>query len=630
MKKPSPPSLSTQHSALGTSSQHSALTTSLWSLQHRLAPYLFVLPFVLLFLAFMLYPMAQSVVLSARQYAGPRLSRPVGWGNFRFIVTDLVFWRAVLNTVLFAVLFLVLEIPLSLGLAMLLNSPRVRGRNLLRFAFFSPYLVGSVFASVLFMMLLAPKWGLVNRAVGAVLPWVGSDINWRGDALLSVPAVVIAALWLATGQAMIYFLAALQSVDRELYEAAEVDGAGRWARFRHVTLPGIRPVLTYLLLVGTIYSLQLFELPYLFFQGFGPKLGGLTVVGYLFMNGFIGRDIGYASAVGWVLVLLISIVAWAQLRDAVAGSTVGANRGELRVPPYAAQQDTDSAAGLPTSVTLHPRAVFATTVPPLPIPHRAAPDNVVGPAFLRPRSGTQEETTVRGKVLSPNEEPPPRRRGAAKASAPVVKASANTASRRKLYVLLSLVTVMSLTGMLLLVMKSEPVVPDTSFSLMASDSAEGVFRTKVPVRAGRWRSVLIHHSRTASGDATSLADAAGGPVGLADHFVIGNGEGCGDGEVQIGQRWNDQQPAGRPPGLDHVDPACISICLIGDFDRNAPTPAQLSRLRQIVAALQGRLRIGAEQVWLPDVPGSPAGAGRYFPYAPFRQQLARPAPGREP
>ena len=289
-----------------------------WALQQRLAPYLFVLPFVLVFCTFLLYPLAHSVVLSFRQFAGPRVSRFVGLGNYTFMVTDLLFWRAVLNTVLFAVLFLALELPLALGLAMLLNSRRVRGRNALRFAFFSPYLVGPVFASVLFMLLLAPRRGLVNQAIGAVLPWVGSDINWRGNALLALPAVVLAALWLATGQAMIYLLAALQAVDHELQEAAAVDGAGPWGRFRHVTLPAIRPVLKYLVLVGTIYSLQLFELPYLFFQGFGPKASGLTIVGYLFLHGIGVQDLGYASAVGWVLVLLISVVAYLQLRAARA------------------------------------------------------------------------------------------------------------------------------------------------------------------------------------------------------------------------------------------------------------------------------------------------------------------------
>jgi ABC-type sugar transport system permease subunit len=285
-----------------------------WRLQQRAAPYLFVLPFLLLFGVFFLYPLVNSLVLSGRQFVGPRVSRGVGLGNYAFMLRDVGFWLSVLNTFLFAALFLAVELPLSLGLAVLLNSRRVRFRGVFRFAVFSPYLVGSVFASVIFMLLLTPRSGLINRAIGALLPWVGSDINWRGNALLAMPAVVLAALWLSTGQAMIYLLAALQAVDRELYEAAAVDGAGRWARFRHVTLPGVRPVLGFLVLAGTIYALQLFELPFVLFQGFGPRSSAMTVVGYLFANGFINQDIGYASAVGWVLVLLISLVAAAQVK----------------------------------------------------------------------------------------------------------------------------------------------------------------------------------------------------------------------------------------------------------------------------------------------------------------------------
>lgn len=287
----------------------------LWALQARSAPYLFVSPFVLLFGAFLLYPLAQSLILSVYQFSGPRVHRFVGLGNFGFMVRDILFWAAVLNTVEFAVLFLLLQVPLSLGLAMLLNSPRVRFRSLFRFAFFSSYLVGSVFCALIFGQLLSPRTGAVNRLIGTLFPRIGVETNWRGNPNLAVPALVLAALWLSVGQAMIYFLAALQSVDRELYEAAEVDGAGPWQRFRNITLPGIRPVLIYLVLVGTIYSLQLFELPYLFFQqSYGPGGRGLTIVAYLYLHGFQFQDLGYASAVGWVLVILISIIAYVQLR----------------------------------------------------------------------------------------------------------------------------------------------------------------------------------------------------------------------------------------------------------------------------------------------------------------------------
>ncbi|HWP40116.1 MAG TPA: sugar ABC transporter permease [Tepidisphaeraceae bacterium] len=285
-----------------------------WSWQARAAPYVFVAPFLILFLMFLLYPLTRSIVLSFYKSAGPRMSVFIGLDNYAFLLRDWLFWLAVMNTLLYTVLFLSLQIPMSLGLALLLNSKAVRLRNFFRFAFFSSHLVGNVFVAILFMLLLAPRHGLVNRMIGAALPFVGTEINWRGNPALAMPAIVLASLWLSVGYGMIYFLAALQAVDEELYEAAEVDGAGRWQKFWHVTLPGIRPVLVFILLVGTIGSFQLFELPYVFFDGPGPGYAGLTIVMYLYQQGFEAGNIGYAAAIGWVLVLMILVIAIAQLK----------------------------------------------------------------------------------------------------------------------------------------------------------------------------------------------------------------------------------------------------------------------------------------------------------------------------
>jgi ABC-type sugar transport system permease subunit len=295
------------------SASASASAERWWKLQERFAPYLFVAPFVVLFCCFMLYPLGRSIVLSLYKAAGPRELRFVGLDNYRFLMTDRVFWAAVLNTTYFAVLFLTIQIPLSLFLAILLNSPRLRFRNVFRFAFFSPHLVGSVFVAVIFGMLLASRHGLVNKFIGTVFPFIGSELNWFGKPELAMPAVVLAALWISLGYAMVYFLAALQAVDRELYEAAEVDGAGKIAQFWHVTLPGIRPVLVFLILVGTVGAFQLFELPYVLFFGVWTQYAN-TIVIYLFQMGFESGDIGYSSAIGWMLVLIIAIVSLIQLR----------------------------------------------------------------------------------------------------------------------------------------------------------------------------------------------------------------------------------------------------------------------------------------------------------------------------
>jgi ABC-type sugar transport system permease subunit len=285
----------------------------LWRLQRNGAPYLFLAPFLILFFCFILYPLMNSIALSFEKTAGPRLTRFAGLAHFRFLLHDWLFWVAMANTIGFAIAFLCVQIPASLGLAMLLNHPRVRFRNVLRFAFFSSNLVGQAFAAVLFTLLLAPREGLLDRVLGFFCPRL-AEIDWKSDWRFARLAILIAALWLSIGYAMIYFLAALQAVDRDLYEAALTDGAGRWPRFWHVTLPQIRPVLVFVILVGTIGSLSLFELPYVFFQGSGPGFAGLTVVAYLFTQGFGAGDLGYASAIAWALVILIGGIALIQIR----------------------------------------------------------------------------------------------------------------------------------------------------------------------------------------------------------------------------------------------------------------------------------------------------------------------------
>jgi ABC-type sugar transport system permease subunit len=268
-------------------------------------------PFGLVFAVFMAYPLGRSLVLSLYNTAGPRAQRFVGLGNYQFLVTDRVFWIACANTTAYTVAFLAIQLPVSLGLALLLNSPRVRGRNVFRFCFFSTHLVGQVFVAVVFSILLDARQGLLARGFRAVGL---TPIDFLNDPRFALLGTLIAGLWLSVGFGMVYFLAALQAVDRDLYEAAEVDGAGRWSKLLHVTLPGIRPVMFFLLLVGTVAGFQLFELPYVLFQGAGPNYTALTIVMYLFLTGFEGGNLGYASAIGWVLVAVIAGFSYVQLR----------------------------------------------------------------------------------------------------------------------------------------------------------------------------------------------------------------------------------------------------------------------------------------------------------------------------
>lgn len=282
--------------------------------QHKYAPYLFVAPFIVVFCAFGLYPLVKSLVLSFYITSGPRSRVFVGLANFAFLFRDPDFLKAVRNTTVFAAFSVFLQLPLSLGLALLLNKRWLRARNAFRLVFFSPRLVGMVFVAVLFAVIFQPQFGLLNRVLHALVG-LSLDTKWLGNASLVMPALVLTALWMYVGFNMIYFLAALQAVNRDLYDAARVDGANAWQQFWHVTVPQIKPVAIFVVVLSTIGSFKLFELPYLMLgNSGGPENAGLTVVMYLYQNGFETGDLGYASAIGWALALGVLIISLIQMQ----------------------------------------------------------------------------------------------------------------------------------------------------------------------------------------------------------------------------------------------------------------------------------------------------------------------------
>jgi len=273
------------------------------------APYLFLLPFAVVFLTFTAYPLVQSLVLSAQQTFGPRSARFVGAENFRFLLADPLFWKALRNTTVFAAGSVFIQLPCALGLAILLNRPTLKGRAFFRLIFFSPSLVGLVFVAMIFSLIFEKRTGLLNVTLNRTIGF-NPDFPWLQEYVM--PAMIIASVWMYVGFNMIYFLAALQNVSRELLEAAEVDGANAWHKFRHITIPAIRPVATFVVLLSLIGSFQLFELPFVLLGGGGPDNQGLTVVMYLYQMGFETGDLGYASAIGWVLAVLLGVFAISQ------------------------------------------------------------------------------------------------------------------------------------------------------------------------------------------------------------------------------------------------------------------------------------------------------------------------------
>lgn len=281
--------------------------------RRQLAPYFFLTPVLLLLAVFFAYPFIHAALLAFYQTSGPVTREFVGLDNFRFILTDPDFYTALRNTTVFAFFSIFLQLPLSLGLALLLNNRQDRLKGLFRLVLFSPHLVGPIFVGILFSVMFTPRFGLVNNFFQSLVGW-GFEERWLTDPTLVMPAIVLISLWMYVGFNMIYFLAALQAVDRNLVEAAQIDGAGKFQAFRHVTLPAIKPVATFVVVVSTIGSYQLFELPFALLQGNGPNNSGLTIIGYLYGYAFDGGDLGAGSAIAWLLALIIFTISLVQVR----------------------------------------------------------------------------------------------------------------------------------------------------------------------------------------------------------------------------------------------------------------------------------------------------------------------------
>lgn len=288
-------------------------------LNKRTAPWLFLSPYLVLTLIFFIYPFIYAIILAFYQTNGPKSWNFVGLENFVFVLADGDFHIAVWNTTVFALASVLVQLPLSLGMALLLNSKKDRLKGVFRLILFSPYLVGQIFVGIIFSIIFMPRYGMFNRFLQEVIGW-GLEKRWLENPNLVMPALIIAAMWMYVGFNMIYFLAALQNVDQNLEEAALIDGANPWQLFWAVTFPAIKPVALFVVVMSTIGSYQLFELPYALLQnaagvaGYGPKDSGLTIVGYLYRTAFESGDLGTGAAIGWLLAIIIFTISFMQMK----------------------------------------------------------------------------------------------------------------------------------------------------------------------------------------------------------------------------------------------------------------------------------------------------------------------------
>ena len=275
----------------------------------------FLAPALVLIGVFFFVPVLAGFVMSFTDFdiyaiGSPDTIRFMGFENYRQVVTDPEFWRALRNTLYFVVVGGPLSVIASLSAALLVNAKLARFKGLFRTIYFLPVVTTMVAVAIVFRYLLHPKYGLVNQALG--LLHVG-PIDWLGDPHWSMPAIVLLAVWKNFGYNMLIFIAGLQSIPEELYEAAELDGASSRDRFLHVTLPSLAPTFLFVGVMTMIGQFQIFAEPYVMTQG-GPAQRTVTVLYLMYEEGFKWWSLGSASAVAFVLFVIMFAITLLQMR----------------------------------------------------------------------------------------------------------------------------------------------------------------------------------------------------------------------------------------------------------------------------------------------------------------------------
>lgn len=280
------------------------------------AAFLFLTPGLLIIGLFFLLPVAAVLLLSFTDFdlyalADLGNTRIVALENYRKLLTDGVFWIALRNTLIFALVGGPLTLVLSLGAALLVNSRLARFKGFFRTVFFAPVVTTLVGVAVVWRYLYHPRFGLINYVLG----WFGvPPLDWLSDTTWALPAIILLSIWKNFGYAMVLFLAGLQSIPPQLYEAARIDGAGIWREFRHVTLPLLAPTFLFVGIITSIGYLQIFAEPYVMTRGGGPVNSTLTVVLFMYKEGFRWWNMGFAAAVALVLFLVILAATLLQIR----------------------------------------------------------------------------------------------------------------------------------------------------------------------------------------------------------------------------------------------------------------------------------------------------------------------------
>ena len=277
-----------------------------------MAPYLFLLPFFLIYTVFLIYPVLAAFRLSFYESSGFGGDTFTGLSNYARLVQDPRYLEALRNTTLYAIASMFILSPLALLVAVTIRSfviPTAAFKSFYRIVFFLPYITSFVVIALMFNLVFNNDFGLLNNALSALgLP----TLDWLRDERVALLAIVLVGIWTFLGINALYFLTGLQNIPEEVIEAAAVDGANRAQTFWRVTLPLLRPVILFVIVQATIFSYQLFEIPFLLTNG-GPSDSTLTLAIYLYEVGFREFDRGYASAIGYSIAIIAVVLAASQL-----------------------------------------------------------------------------------------------------------------------------------------------------------------------------------------------------------------------------------------------------------------------------------------------------------------------------
>ncbi|NOZ03785.1 MAG: sugar ABC transporter permease [FCB group bacterium] len=279
------------------------------------AAWLFLAPALSAITVFFFLPVIVAFVMSLTDFdiyslADISKARFVGVNNYWNLLHDALFWKALRNTTYFVVVGVPLSIATSLGAAILLNNRFLKFKSLFRLAYFTPVVTTLVAVAVVWRYIYHPRFGLMNY-------WLGlfgvNPIDWLGDPVWAMPALIILAVWKNFGYNMIIFIAGLQSIPDELYEAAHIDGAGKWQQFRNITIPMLAPTTLFVGIITVIGYFQFFAEPYVMTQG-GPLNSTLSIVLLMYQEGFRWWRMGYSSSIAFVLFFIVFVITLIQLK----------------------------------------------------------------------------------------------------------------------------------------------------------------------------------------------------------------------------------------------------------------------------------------------------------------------------